>query len=107
MTSFGKWLKQVPPLRAAIGLVLLLFTASFSLGAASVNLVGLPARTAELEEASLRTDSILEQTLDRLERHIQQDSVITACIYEVVYLMAEGTGPINPLTCGRPGGSNE
>ena len=105
MSSFGRWLKQVPPFRAALGLAILLLTASFSLGAASVNLVGLPARTTALEVRSLRSDSIQVQTLERLEKHIQQDSAVTACIYEVVYLMAEGTGPINPLTCSRPGGT--
>ena len=105
MSSFGEWLKRVPPFKAALGLLLLFGTAAFSLGAASVNLIGLPARTTALEIRSLRSDSIQVQTLEKLERHIQQDSAVTACIYEVVYLMAEGTGPINPLTCSRPGGT--
>lgn len=105
MSFFGDWLKRVPPFKAAAGLALLLFTASFSLGAASVNLVGIPARTADLEAAWLRTDGILEGALDRLERHIQQDSLATARIYCVVRLMADNDGPINPLACDRPGGT--
>ena len=105
MSSFGAWLKEVPPFRAALGIVILLITASFSLGATSVNFVGIPKRTTVLEEKDRVQDELLRATLDKLERHIQQDSVVTACIYEVVYLLVEGTGPINPLTCGRPGGT--
>ena len=107
MATFGAWLKQVPPFRAALGITILLVTASFSLGAASVNLVGLPARTTALETVSARQDTIIGETLDKLERHIQQDSIITNCIYKVVYLMYEGEGRINPLECSKPGGSNE
>lgn len=104
MTTFGAWLKQVPPFRAFIGLALLSLTASFSLGAASVNLLGIPARTADLEKAWLRTDQVLGQALNRLERHIQQDSLATARIYCVVRLLADNEGPINPLAC-EPGGT--
>ena len=104
MTSFGRWLKQVPPLRAAIGLVLLLFTASFSLGAASVNLLGVPRRTTALEAKDRIQDALLRDTLDKLERHIQQDSLATARIYCVVRLLADNEGPINPLAC-EPGGT--
>ena len=110
MATFGAWLKQVPPFRAALGITILLLTASFSLGAASVNLVGLPARTASLEAASLRAeqranghDEHLRSTLEKLERHIQQDSLATARIYCVVRLLADNDGPINPLAC-EPGG---
>lgn len=104
MSSFGAWLKRVPPFRAAVGLTLLLLTASFSLGAASVNLVGLPARTTALEVRSLRADSIQDQTLEKLDRHIQLDSLATAKIYCVVRLLADNDGPINPLAC-EPGGT--
>ena len=104
MITFGTWLKQVPPFRAAVGLLLLLLTASFSLGAASVNLVGIPARTTVLEVRSLRADSLQDQTLEKLERHIQWDSVATAKIYCVVRLLADNEGPINPLAC-EPGGT--
>lgn len=106
MATFGAWLKQVPPFRAALGITILLLTASFSLGAASVNLVGLPARTTALEAVSARQNTIIGETLDKLERHIQQDSLATARIYCVVRLMADNDGPINPLAC-EPGGSNE
>ena len=105
MATFGVWLKQAPPLRTALGLLLLLVTASFSLGAASVNLVGIPARIADLEVALLNTDALVGEALKGFQRHIQQDSLTIACIYQVVYLMAEGEGPVNPLTCGRPGGT--
>ena len=103
MATFGAWLKQVPPFRAALGITILLVTASFSLGAASVNLVGLPARTTALETVSARQDTIIGETLDKLERHIRQDSLATARIYCVVRLMADNDGPINPLAC-EPGG---
>jgi hypothetical protein len=104
MTAFGEWLKRVPPLRAAIGFLILLFTAAFSLGAASANMFELPPRMAEQEAVSARHDTIIGETLVRLERHIYQDSIATARIYWILCLMAEQDGPVNPLDC-EPGGS--
>jgi hypothetical protein len=100
MNWFSTFLKRVPPFKAALGLVLLFGTASFSLGAASVNLVGIPARTTDLEKAWLRSeerdqsqDEALSEALEKLER-----------IYCVVRLLADNEGPINPLAC-EPGGA--
>lgn len=112
MSTFGVWLKEVlPPPRAAFGIVILIITSSFSLGAASVNFVGMPQRTTALEEKDRLQDERLGETLDKLERHIQQDSLrnlrqaeATARIYCVVQLLADNEGPINPLAC-EPGGT--
>ena len=112
MNSFGAWLKEaLPPPRAALGIVILLITSSFGLGAASVNVVGVPKRTTALEEKDRLQDALLSETLDKLERHIQQDSVrnlgqseAIARIYCVVRLLADNEGPINPLAC-EPGGT--
>lgn len=104
MSTFGAWLKEVPPLRAAVGLLLLVSAAFFSIGAASANLFELPARMTEQEAVSARHETMIEETLDRFERYIYQDSLATARIYWVLCLMAEEDGPANPLDC-EPGGT--
>lgn len=80
MSFFGEWLKRVPPIRAAVALLLGLATVSFSLGAASVTLHGIPSRLAGVEAA--------QDTLSaRLESYIQYDSLSTwrnGCILERV-----------------------
>ncbi len=106
MSSFGEWWKGVPPVRAAFGIALLLVTASFSLGAASANMFELPARMTAQEAVSARHDTVIAETLLKLERYIYQDSLATDRIYWVLCLMAEQDGPIDPLDC-KPGGTNE
>jgi hypothetical protein len=104
MNWFSTFLKRVPPFKAALGLVLLFGTASFSLGAASVNLVGIPARTTELEIAQIRIEAVQEEILDKFDRHIYQDSIANDRIYWILCLMAEEDGPVSPLDC-EPGGT--
>jgi hypothetical protein len=104
MTSLGEWIKTVPPFRAALGFFILVITASFSLGAASVNFWGLPQRISQLETSSAAAAVERGMSLDRLDRHIRQDSIATARIYCVVRLMVDAEGPINPLACENIGG---
>jgi hypothetical protein len=98
--ALGEWLRNIPPIRAAAGLLLLLVTASFSLGAASANIHRIPKRIESLE-ARDSSDALLLATLgSSLERHIRIDSIATARIYCVVEAMYEGE-TVNPLECER------
>ena len=95
MTDLGNWIKQLPPLRAALGVLFLVAAASGSLGAAGAafvtDAVEVPDRLTALEES---TDTLSKQ----LNRHITQDSVATSRIYCVVKALAADDGtPINPL----------
>ena len=96
MTVLGEWLKRVPPIRAAVALLLGLATVSFSLGAASVTLHGIPSRLANVE-ASQETLSV------RLEAYIHHDSLSTwrnGCILE---RMATGQS-LGAFDCNAEGG---
>lgn len=106
MSYFGAWLKRVPPFKAAVGLLLLLLTASFSLGAASVNMLKLPASMKESQIRITEVEAVTSRTEEKLDRHIYQDSLATSRIYWVLCLMAEPeeNERINPLDC-EPGGT--
>jgi hypothetical protein len=68
MTEFGEWLRKVPPIKAAVGLLLMLATVSFSLGAASVTLHGIPSRLTTLEVSH-------GALAERIDHYIMQDSI--------------------------------
>ena len=95
MTDFGKWVAQLPPLKAALGTLLLVITASVSLGAAGMGIV------KDMTEMPKRLDNLEESTTvlaEQLGKHIIQDSTVTARIFCVVTDLAEGDGRlINPL----------
>ena len=98
MTFLGDWLKRVPPIRAAVALLLGLATVSFSLGAASVTLHGIPSRLAGVEAS--------QETLSaRLETYIHYDSLSTwrnGCILE---RMARGE-TLTTFDCGPTSNGN-
>lgn len=91
MGSWESFLRNVPPARAAVGAIVILLAASFSLGAASISWVGLPERQDQQGEQ-------IQALSLKLDRHITQDSMATARIYCVVKLLFEG-GEVDPLDC--------
>lgn len=100
MTDFGKWLQRLPPLRAAVGVLFLVATASASLGAAGM---GLFKDMTEIPERMDRIEEVTDTLVLRLGAHIIRDSTTTERIFCVVKALAEGDGRlINPLDpCGE------
>ena len=95
MTNFGKWIQQLPPLRAALGVLLLVITASASLGAAGMGTVNALSRMPDRLDAVEASVDTLVVTLDK---HIERDSVTTNRIFCVVRALADDpNAPINPL----------
>ena len=98
MRDLGEWLKQVPPLRAALGIVFILCAAAFSLGAATdrfmQTMVEIPARLLLLEEGVVIQEQSTEEfradlfgIRQDLGQFFRQDSVYkwkTNCILERV-----------------------
>lgn len=108
MTDLGNWLKNLPPLRLALGMMMMIFTAGVGLGTAGVRASRIPAIVAfqgevieSIKLKAIRTDSLLVDLNLAVTRHIEQDSIMTARIYCVVERMHDGR-PINPLNpCER------
>ncbi|KKM08189.1 hypothetical protein LCGC14_1726390 [marine sediment metagenome] len=95
MTNFGKWIQQLPPIRAALGVLFLVATAAGSIGAAGM---GLAKDMTEIPERMDRIEEVTDTLVLRLGKHITQDSTTTARIFCVVSALAEGDGRlINPL----------
>lgn len=95
MTNFGKWLQMVPPLKVALGVILLSVVAVFSLGAATNGIVTNLTRMPERLDA---VEATLDTVVAVVDRHIEQDSVVTNRIFCVVVALADDPdAPINPL----------
>ena len=107
MTDLGTWFKSLPPLRVALGLVMMIFTAGISLGAAGASLNRIPSTVAlhrieidTIKVKATRMDLALMDMTRTLARHIEQDSVATAWISCVVEAIYEGE-LVNPMNCRR------
>lgn len=100
MSDLGIWFRNIPPFRAAVGLLMMAIATSFTLGAASMKINQIPARIGVLESRTGSMDTILVDLTRALSRHIEQDSIATARIYCVVEAMYEGE-TVNPLECER------
>jgi len=106
MTQFGIWLKELPPIKAALGVILLVFSAGLSLGvggtAVAQEIYKLPERTMALELAvdSLRIGA--EAHYEEARRYFQQDSTATwqlRCMMERISRDEE----IDGFTCDPSG----
>jgi hypothetical protein len=105
VTELGNWIKNLPPLRVALGLLLLLVSASFSLGAATTNLSRMPAdieagkiKDALQDSVMRRQETVLNDFGELLLHHIEQDSTATAGIRCVIQAIYEGR-QLRPFEC--------
>ncbi len=108
MTQLGEWLKRVPPLKAAVGFILLIASLIISVGASVMTGISIPARTTTLE---VTVDSLgktmaayhLRDSLSTAEL-IEANSHIY-CIVEKVFdfFVDEERTPINPVACSNEG----
>ena len=104
MTQLGEWLKRVPPMKVAVGFLFLLMTASFSLGAASVNIKGIPMLVRANSAALIILDSAFVEMSNRFITHIEKsdsEDDRRNCVLDALweYVSDSDRTPINPNRC--------
>lgn len=95
--KLGEVFLKIPPLYAALVAIGAAFIVGIGAGSAGVNALSVPSRVASLEES----DSIQSETLARVERHIQADSVRTFAIICILEAIVDDRA-LGPFDCPRP-----
>lgn len=104
MTEFQKWWSEVSPVKAFIGLFLLVATASFGIGVSSVRITGVPQQLEQLADTVGLVRDVQLDVLDRLEA----DSVQLWRIECIVRRHANDQ-PLSTFDCNpnNPGGDEQ
>lgn len=81
MTWFGEVLSKLPPVKAAIGVILLSISGGVSLGvggmAVAQEVYTIPPRTTALEVVTKKLGEAAETHYEEASRYFQQDSIAT------------------------------
>jgi hypothetical protein len=110
--AFGKYLQNLPPVKAAVGFLFMAIGAAFFVGASTANLLEKPAQVSRNTEVNAIQDTAIANIIIRQADQMEEVQESFERVFCFLRLVIEDERPIPAMACepegsGTNGGRDE